>query len=223
MINVYSIKIVKQTHKIILMKVVSMKKIQPQGNYYDKYGSKNFFVKQIMKGFFKDFEKLLVLIQFNNVLDAGCGEGHIAHLIKSKFNTDIEAFDLGSQVIEVAKTTYSDIDFRVCSIYETSYHDNEFDLVVCSEVLEHLDDPTKALNELLRISSKYLLLSVPNEPIWRISNMLRGKYITSLGNTPGHVNHWGKRNFINYLKGYGNLISVKSPFPWTIALIEKKV
>jgi hypothetical protein len=30
---------------------------------------------------------------------------------------------------------------------------------------------------------------VPREPIWRIGNMARGRYLGDLGNTPGHIQH----------------------------------
>ncbi len=66
-------------------------------------------------------------------------------------------------------------------------------MVVTSEVLEHMEDPERALGQLLGVCGGYLLVTVPNEPIWRILNMARGKYWRRLGNTPGHVQHWNKR------------------------------
>ena len=62
-------------------------------------------------------------------------------------------------------------------------------------MLEHLERPRDALAEMSRVAGRALLLSVPNEPGWRISHMLAGKNLRALGNTPGHINHWSKRAF----------------------------
>jgi hypothetical protein len=61
---------------------------------------------------------------------------------------------------------------------------------------------------------------VPREPLWRGLNMARGAYWRSLGNTPGHVNHWSKREFVSLLSGYGAVEEARSPFPWTMLLVR---
>ena len=48
-------------------------------------------------------------------------------------------------------------------------------------------------------SSRWLLVSVPREPLWRGLNLARGSYLRELGNTPGHLNHWSKRRFASLL------------------------
>ena len=50
-----------------------------------------------------------------------------------------------------------------------------------------------------RCAQRWLLVSVPREPVWRMVNMARGAYWKDLGNTPGHVNHWSKRSFTRML------------------------
>ena len=98
-------------------------------------------------------------------------------------------------------------------------------MVVCSEVLEHLEEPENALKKINEITADkgYILLSVPNEPIWRICNMARGKYLKQLGNTPGHIQHWSKRTFCKMLtKNNMRIIETKTPFPWTMVLIAKR-
>ena len=95
-------------------------------------------------------------------------------------------------------------------------------MVVCSEVLEHLENPRKALENLINATRNYLILSVPREPIWRILNILRGKYWSDFGNTPGHIQHWGSYNFIRFLKNDEmKIVKVKRPFPWTMVLLKK--
>ncbi len=104
----------------------------------------------------------------------------------------LEAFDISRACVEQAKAACPGVCFRVGSIYEIP-KGQKFDLVVASEVLEHMEDPERALGQLLGVCGGYLLVTVPNEPIWRILNMARGKYWRRLGNTPGHVQHWNKK------------------------------
>ena len=65
-----------------------------------------------------------------------------------------------------------------------------------------------------------MLVSVPREPLWRGLNMARGAYLRDLGNTPGHLNHWSKREFAGLLRRYGEVVELRSPFPWTMALVR---
>ena len=104
----------------------------------------------------------------------------------------LEAFDISRACVEQAKAACPGVCFRVGSIYEIP-KEQKYDLVVTSEVLEHMEDPERALGPLLGVCGGYLLVTVPNEPIWRILNMARGKYWRRLGNTPGHVQHWNKK------------------------------
>ena len=96
-----------------------------------------------------------------------------------------------------------------------------FDLVMSSEVLEHLEDPEKAINEVKRVTKKYCVFSVPNEPWWRIANMLRGAYLRDFGNTPGHIQHWSKRSFKKFLKKHFKNVKVKNSLLWNLAICEK--
>ena len=96
------------------------------------------------------------------------------------------------------------------------------DLVVCCEVLEHLEDPIKALNVLRSITGSHLVLSVPNEPVWRVLNMVRGKYWTDWGNTPGHIQHWSREGFIRFVSMYFQVTEIRSPVPWIMLLCQPK-
>ena len=51
-------------------------------------------------------------------------------------------------------------------------------------------------------------------------NMARGAYWSELGNTPGHLNHWSKRSFVRLLSQHGEVVEVRSPFPWTMLLVR---
>jgi len=100
------------------------------------------------------------------------------------------------------------------------FADNEFDVACAIEVLEHVPNPEHTLAEMARCAERHLLVSVPREPLWRMLNMARGAYISDLGNTPGHLNHWSKRTFVRFLSRHGEVVQARSPFPWTMLLVR---
>jgi 2-polyprenyl-3-methyl-5-hydroxy-6-metoxy-1,4-benzoquinol methylase len=114
----------------------------------------------------------------------------------------------------------NDKKFLTGDIYNLPLSDNAYDLVICTEVLEHLIKPNEAIAELVRIGCNYYLLSVPFEPFWRIANIVRGKYLLNLGNTPTHVNHWTRYGFRRFIDRYLEVIDIRNPFPWTIILAK---
>lgn len=204
-----------------------MKGFQPEGNYFNKYENNGIIINLIMNGFFKHFDCLIESIAYSTVYEAGCGEGYISQHVHN-FNTETQktvrvlASDMSDNVIDKAKMDFPYIHFKVNSIYSLEEANDSIDFVIASEVLEHLEKPEKALAEIFRISRKYVLISVPSEPIWRISNFVRGKYVRFMGNTPGHINHWTRKQIVKLVTRYGKILEVRSPFPWTMILCEKK-
>ncbi len=87
------------------------------------------------------------------------------------------------------------------------FADGEFDVASAIEVLEHVPDPEHTVAEMARVASGHLLVSVPREPLWRGLNMARGAYLKELGNTPGHLNHWSKRSFVELLSRHGEVVA----------------
>ena len=131
--------------------------------------------------------------------------------------------DFSSQIIKIAnanaKEQNLDMDlFEVRSVYDLTPENDGADLIICCEVLEHLEFPEQALHALQKVVSQRLILSVPREPIWCTLNLVRGKYIPKLGNTPGHIQHWSKRAFIQLVSKYFKVIEAKNPLPWTMLL-----
>lgn len=110
------------------------------------------------------------------------------------------------------------------SIYRMPFEDNEFGIVICTEVLEHLKYPEMALKELNRCvgGGGYLLLTVPNEPWFCLGNLMALKNVSRFGNPIDHINHWTFRGFQKFTGKYlaGNCTFDKS-FPWSIAIWKK--
>lgn len=201
------------------------------GNHYDKYKSKNPIERKLVKGFFDNVANLFNLVKQDcepdRILEAGCGEGVFSSFTRSVFpRAFFDAFDVEESVVSEAIRRYGNLDihFFTGSIYEIDKEDASIPLIVCSEVLEHLEKPGEALKELKRVASGYLFLSVPQEPVWRLLNMCRFKYWTDLGNTPGHIQHFSRRGFLGLIHEVGGLeiVAYRKSLPWQMVLLRKE-
>ena len=195
----------------------------PTGNTYDKYGSANPVVKRLMAGFHETLDELWRKAAPSSVLDVGCGEGVLTVEWAERLgDRRIVGIDLEDPKLraEWEKRERPNLEFRAEEATHLSFADDEFDLAAAIEVLEHVPEPEATLAEMARVARSHLLVSVPREPLWRGLNMARGAYWRSLGNTPGHVNHWSRRGFVSLLSRYGTVEEARSPFPWIMLLVR---
>ena len=158
------------------------------------------------------------------VLEIGVGEGFSTQRIRHMLppGVQFEASEFHADLVPLAEQRNPSIRVSQESIYALNRQPASFDLVLCLEVLEHLEDPRAGLAELARVCRKYCIVSVPREPIWRLLNVMRGKYIRGLGNTPGHLQHWSTDGFRNFAASAFDVMEVRAPLPWTILLMRKK-
>jgi SAM-dependent methyltransferase len=195
----------------------------PTGNTYDKYGSKNPVVRRLMNGFESTLEELWTKAAPESILDVGCGEGVLTEQWADRLGGGrIVGIDLDDPKLhaEWERRRRPNLEYKVEDATHLSFSDNEFDLASAIEVLEHVPDPERTVAEMARVAQRWLLVSVPREPLWRGLNMARGAYLKDLGNTPGHVNHWSKRSFVQMLSRHGKVEEARSPFPWTMLLVR---
>jgi SAM-dependent methyltransferase len=194
------------------------------GNTYDKYGSTNPLVKRMMAGFEGALDELFARADPRSLLDVGCGEGVLVHKWAQRLGKDrrVVGIDLEEESIQAgwSQRSAANLEYRVMQAENLPFAENEFDLATAIEVLEHVPDPEHTVGEMARCAERHLLVSVPREPVWRAVNMARGAYWSALGNTPGHLNHWSKRAFVELLSRHGDVIGVRSPFPWTMLLVR---
>ena len=192
------------------------------GNTFDKYGSNNPVVKRLMANFEGTLEDLFRRASPASLLDVGCGEGVLTHKWAQRIEGRVVGLDLDDpQLHEEWKGRQApNLEYRVMKAENLPFADDEFDVATAIEVLEHVPDPEHTVSEMARVASGHLLVSVPREPLWRGLNMARGAYLRDLGNTPGHVNHWSKRGFVQLLERYGTVEEARSPFPWTMLLVR---
>jgi 2-polyprenyl-3-methyl-5-hydroxy-6-metoxy-1,4-benzoquinol methylase len=199
----------------------------PTGNTFDKYGSANPVVRRLMAGFQRNVDELFAQAQPASVLDVGCGEGVLtaqwARRLPPAPAGRIVGIDLADPKLAAewaARDGHANLEFREMTVERLEFDDDEFDLVAATEVLEHVADPRRAVAEMARVARRWLLVSVPHEPLWRMLNVARGAYLRQWGNTPGHVNHWTRAGFAGLLCAHGEVVQTRSPFPWTMLLVR---
>lgn len=187
-----------------------------------KYESKNTIKRFLINRFKQELLTLVKLTQARHVLDVGCGEGYLLKFLNDQINDwCLEGLDISEELISKAKQKAPSLNLNVQDIYNCGYSDGSFDLVLCTEMLEHLEYPKKALSEIRRLTNRWAILSVPNEPLFAISNLLAGRDILRLGNNKGHCNRWSAKSFVGLVSRHFRISCVYKPFPWTIVLCEK--
>jgi 2-polyprenyl-3-methyl-5-hydroxy-6-metoxy-1,4-benzoquinol methylase len=193
------------------------------GNTYDKYGSTNPVVRRLMAGFEGTLAELFGRAAPDSVLDVGCGEGVLTQRWARELgDRRVVGIDLEDPALqrEWEGRREPNLEYRIMKAERLPFADSEFDLVAAIEVLEHVPDPEHTVAEMARVARRHLLVSVPREPLWRALNVARGAYLRALGNTPGHLNHWSKRSFVELLSRHGDVVEARSPFPWTMLLVR---
>ncbi|OGH42867.1 MAG: hypothetical protein A3B53_02360 [Candidatus Levybacteria bacterium RIFCSPLOWO2_01_FULL_42_15] len=197
-----------------------MSKTQLTNNYL-KHMSQNPVQHFLIENFYQTMLNLAQPLDVSSLLDVGCGEGFtLAKFAEKKIGNTFEGIDYSKDALSIGKKTFPNLTLQHASIYDLPYQSSSFDLVICTEVLEHLKNPHQALKEVLRVSKQYILLSVPNEPFFMLANFLRGKNVRSFGNDPEHINHWTIFSFQRFIKKQNAEIkTIRLPFPWIIFLL----
>lgn len=192
-------------------------------DFAGKYEDTSMIAKYLVDSYFKSVEKLLQKTNtITNAHEIGSGEGRSTMRL-DKMVPNLSASEYVEDLVTLAKKNNPNTTVFQESVYSLQYEDKSVDLVFLLEVLEHLDYPEAALEEIKRVSKKYLILGVPREPLWCFLNMCRFKYLKDFGNTPGHLNHWSKKKLIKLIEAkFGKVIAIESPIPWTIVLAEKR-
>lgn len=189
-----------------------------------EYKNRNLITKRLFDNFFSRLAEIIKTFESDSrILEVGCGAGessrNIISLLKGQY---FEASDYDRRYVEKLQSMGLNYRITVESAYSLNRKDNEFDHIIMTEVLEHLEDYRLALKELFRVARKSVVISVPNEPLWRILNMARFKYLKDFGNTPGHLNHFSKKSLTTELEKFGMIKKIFTPIPWIMIECQKR-
>lgn len=97
-------------------------------------------------------------LQPASLIDLGAAEGYIANLARLRCNCATLCVDLSVEACRRAAEVYGQPSV-VAAIHNLPLRRAAADVVVLSEVFEHLPDPLEALNEALRVARRYLVFS----------------------------------------------------------------
>ena len=207
----------------MLLPVASVK----ERRNYQKYANPNPVQRWLLKRFqFRVAQ--LVAFSLNHVgaspclLDVGCGEAYVLEYLKEKLpHIRLHGIDVDKEALKQARAQLSwndDTPLYRGDVLNLPFADDSFDLVICLEVLEHLEPPWRAVEELARVSSRDILVSVPNQPLFSLANFLRGKNWPTWGEDPEHVQHWWGRSFVSLIGERMSITKVVYSFPWVVVL-----
>jgi ubiquinone/menaquinone biosynthesis C-methylase UbiE len=158
--------------------------------------------------FLEQLATLVVQTQPKTLLDVGCGEGFVAAFLKQRLpEVEIMGVDISESALTYARTHFGRYaTFYQGNIYRLPFPDRAFDTVVCSEVLEHLEDPGRAIAELKRVACYYVVLTVPLEPYFRWLNRI-GQWL-HVSSDPGHVQFWTHAQFKRLIRQHFNEVRI---------------
>lgn len=122
------------------------------------------------------------------VLDAGCGMGRNSFWVLKYGAKKVIGFDFDPRTVEVAKknlASFPNAQIEFKNIYDISWQ-NEFDIILCSGVIHHLENPSSAIKNLIRATKPGGLILIwvygyeGNEWIVRLINPIRTHFTSKL-------------------------------------------
>lgn len=162
-------------------------------------------------------EKLINIFQnldLNNkkILDIGCGSGGLTFkLFKSLRNSEVIGVDFNEKAIKSAnirlkREKLKKLKFMSGDAENIVFNDNEFDIVIALDMLDHLFDPEKCLINIRKILKKngYAIICVGNySSLWPIIEKLWDDFGDSRNYGETHLHHFTKKHFEGMLKRAG--------------------
>jgi 2-polyprenyl-3-methyl-5-hydroxy-6-metoxy-1,4-benzoquinol methylase len=149
------------------------------------------------------------------VVDAGCAEGFYVKRVSSIYS---QAFCIGLDIarsyLRKAKigTETLNVDYIACDVENLPFKDGSVDVLICSEVLEHVPNYREAIMELLRVGKKHLILSFPGHSLpYRLLIRLGlvKKLAAKLSSDVGHISEVSVKDVLEIAKGKQKCVFIK--------------
>ena len=140
----------------------------------------------------------------SKILDIGCGEGSTLLYLKNESNK-LYGMDISEEAIELSRNNLTDVTYFLGDITKKeTLPDQKFDLIICSEVLEHITDDEIAIENISSLLKKgsYLIITVPH----------RKDYWTKADTEAGHVRRYETSEIRNKVNKSG--FQVKELITW---------
>lgn len=136
--------------------------------------------------------RMLRGLQFADFLDAGCAQGYLLQAIKHRYNAKAYGCDISTSVINQNKLRMPDCEFMALDLAKEKWANNkQFDLVVNSEVVEHIKDWKMAINHLASMARHFLLITVPSGKVRTVDKLI------------GHFRHFEADEMVSEIERHG--------------------
>jgi len=148
--------------------------------------------------------KILDQLDFADCLDVGCAQPFLIEKLQKRKDIRVAGCDISEKVILSNKKLFPGVEFFVMDISKTQPAGPRYDLVTCSEVLEHVENWQIALQNISRLCCRWLLVTVP-----------LGK-IHPIDRKAGHIIHFHGDELLNMMKelGFYPVYSQRWGFPF---------
>jgi ubiquinone/menaquinone biosynthesis C-methylase UbiE len=138
-------------------------------NMFKKYGNlkyyyhPNLFIRYVERKKAKFIIKQLFFEKNKNILDIGCGDGYVLE----KLHENSIGLDVSFTAIKNLKKRLVNKKVVIGDAEYLPFKKNSFYEIICSELLEHVENPEKVLQEISRVIKRdgNILLTIPNEPL----------------------------------------------------------
>jgi len=140
-------------------------------------------------------------LDFDSLLDVGGAEGYKAYLAQQLLGISVLSTDLSEEACRRASEIFG-VEARPSDLHDMKFENGQFDVVTCSETLEHVTDWKHATSELLRIARKAVVITIPQDSETLIERNKETKEIHA------HIHHFDSDSF-DYLKSEGYTVTVQ--------------
>lgn len=139
-----------------------------EGSFKVRFGSNRFWEKRYHNGRSKIIEEILTKelknCNYDFLLDAGCGTGEMGKILKTRGKT-VVGVDISSTYLKRSRNILKILVEG--DLENLPFKSRAFDFILCADAIEHVQNFDSAVNELLRVGRKYILITTPNEGILR--------------------------------------------------------
>jgi len=183
-----------------LKKPMPLDEFEDYDEYWEKRGSHAAPIRRA--------EIISEYIQPNStILDVGCGDGTlIDYISKNNSPKEIIGIDVSKKAVEYTKRQgYKAYEIDITSnTFETFMKENNFDYIILTEVLEHIQEPEKVMLNLRESFNKSVFVSIPNSGLlYHRLRLLFGKFpvVVIAYHIKEHIRFWTHKDFL-YWCGY---------------------
>jgi SAM-dependent methyltransferase len=181
-----------------------------------KYSSSNFVVRKLINRMLRSLREAAGSTSASWV-DVGVGEGLALEAMQARAGL-LVGVEYRRDKLALARQRLPGASGIQADAGMLPFSDHSIEVVTCLEVLEHLEAPERAVEELARICRGRCVVSVPWEPFFRLGNLCRGKDVRRWGNNPEHVQQFRPSTLRLLLRRNFGEAHVYPCFPWLIGV-----